>query len=309
MNKIVEMPFGSELYGTVTPDSDKDVAGVYVPTFDEVVLNRYGKAIKHTTGNDKSKNTCFDVDSTFYAIQYFFDLAVQGETMAIDMLHCPQDTATLWSYEWAFIHKNRSKFYTKGLASLMGYCKKQAAKYGIKGSRLNDAKLVLDYLKSVNCYRIEDIWESLPLGEHIHKSEAMYQVCGMKIMPRTPIKVCIEMVESYHNKFGARAVLAADNKGIDWKAISHAFRAIHQIKEILSQGDITYPLVNRQYLIDLKLGKFHYINDGIEDKLNGELDLVTVLTSKSNLPKKVDRSFWDDWLVATYKRELIGNAR
>jgi predicted nucleotidyltransferase len=41
MNKILEIKFGSALYGTSTPNSDLDLKGIYLPTAKEICLNSY----------------------------------------------------------------------------------------------------------------------------------------------------------------------------------------------------------------------------------------------------------------------------
>lgn len=45
MNKILEMKFGSHLYGTNTENSDMDFKGIYLPTAREIVLGTYKKTI------------------------------------------------------------------------------------------------------------------------------------------------------------------------------------------------------------------------------------------------------------------------
>lgn len=39
MNKILEMKFGSHLYGTNTPNSDLDYKAIYLPTAREIILD------------------------------------------------------------------------------------------------------------------------------------------------------------------------------------------------------------------------------------------------------------------------------
>jgi predicted nucleotidyltransferase len=40
MDLVVEMRFGSHLYGTDTPDSDVDLKGVYLPEARDILLQR-----------------------------------------------------------------------------------------------------------------------------------------------------------------------------------------------------------------------------------------------------------------------------
>ena len=43
MNLIVKMVFGSHLYGTNTPQSDKDFKGVFMPTNEQIYLGKIPK--------------------------------------------------------------------------------------------------------------------------------------------------------------------------------------------------------------------------------------------------------------------------
>ena len=116
--------------------------------------------------------------------------------MAIDMLHAPdnmiveQDDKGIWSY----LINHRKMFYTKNLKAFVGYARRQASRYGIKGSRLNAAKEVLEFLAehttNGDILTMGDIWDRLPKGEHIHFTEPdrqgnnFYQECG-KMMQKT----------------------------------------------------------------------------------------------------------------------------
>ena len=86
-NVIFLTKFGSHLYGTDTPESDTDYKGVYMPTREEILLNRVPKQISFDSNKSNEKNNKDDIDCQLYSIHYFFDLLVKGETVAIDMIH------------------------------------------------------------------------------------------------------------------------------------------------------------------------------------------------------------------------------
>ena len=148
MNNIVKMVFGSHLYGTDTSASDKDYKGVFLPSKEDIFLGKIPKSVNLSTNLTHDKNTPDDVDTEIYSLHYFIKLACAGETIAMDMLHAPGEMILVHTAIWDEIVRNRKKFYTKNLRAFVGYARRQAAKYGIKGSRLNDAKGVLDYLDS-----------------------------------------------------------------------------------------------------------------------------------------------------------------
>lgn len=311
MELIFKTKFGSHLYGTATEMSDTDYKGIYLPNLNELILQKTSKSINNITKKDCSqKNTSDDIDYEIYSLHYFLELAYKGETCALDMIHTPDHFEEIRSQKWAFIRTNRSRFYTKNLKAYIGYCKMQASKYGIKGSRLSDAESILKFLKDKpQQARLSHVWNELPQGENIKKIEIedcdgedkrAIEVCSRKLMATTPIQYAIESIQKFYENYGQRAQQAKDNKGIDWKAISHAFRAGLQLKEIYETGDLIYPLKDAEFLVGIKKGKYHYQDDGISQKLENLVDEINVLAEKSTYPEKCDRSFWESWLVSLY---------
>ena len=150
--EIVKIIFGSHLYGTNTPQSDQDFKGVFLPTKREVYLGKIPKSYRiDSKKNNNVKNTSEDTDCEMYSLHYFIKMACDGETSVLDMLHAPDNMLIYTSDIWKDITLNKHLFYTKNLRALIGYARRQASKYGIRGSRLNDAKKVLDYCQ-------ETIW-------------------------------------------------------------------------------------------------------------------------------------------------------
>jgi hypothetical protein len=105
------------------------------------------KSHNYSTGKGDSRNTKNDVDTELYSLHYFIKLACDGQTVAMDMLHAPESMILKKSKIWDQIVENKQKFYTKNLKSFIDYARRQASKYGIKGSRINAALQVLEILK------------------------------------------------------------------------------------------------------------------------------------------------------------------
>jgi len=322
---VVLMPFGSELYGTqVDIDdlneeekkesekyiSDKDFKGIYIPNKCDTFRGKIQKSILfNSKENQDEKNTSNDIDCEFYSIQYFFELAIKGDTSILDMLHCPDELLIKDSKFWQTIRGMRDKFYTKSLGTFVDYARGQAAKYGIKGSRLSDAKNVLDFLKrniSVHSemdldIRLRDVWNSLPEGRHIIKHPIdktglrMYEVCNRKLQETSKLKYSLDVIQRFYDEYGERAKLASENKGIDWKAISHALRAGLQLEELLTDGIITFPLKDAEFLKKVKLGRYAYFC--VATYLDYMVDKLEDMNRNSSLPEKVDLDYVNRVLV------------
>jgi len=312
LNIIFLTKFGSHLYGTDSESSDIDIKGVFLPTTEQCFLNEIPKSLSYSSGKDDSKNSSDDIDIELYSLHYYLKLLQKGDTGAIDMLHAPMAVIIQTSELWEQLHDDRREFYTTNLSAFVGYCRTQASKYGIKGSRLSDAKKVLDYLEPFkdeeNSRKLFEIWDSLPTGEHIHKipsnpelriDHPMYQVCGRKLQSTVPIWRAYGCINHFYQEYGKRAKLAAENKGINWKAVSHAIRCAFEMHSIYSQGGLTFPLRQADYIKMVKNGERDY--KAVAENLETLMDQVENLAANSKYPKKVDMKKWNDWLIDIYR--------
>lgn len=313
MQTVVKMIFGSHLYGTATANSDTDLKGVFMPTREQILLQRVPKSISQSRNKKEGeKNTAADVDFEMYSLNYFLHLALEGETVALDMLHAPKSALQEMSSVWADLVWHREKFYTKNLKSFVGYARRQAAKYGVKGSRLSEAKAVLETLQKLTQInwqdgvlpRVGEFFDRLPKGEHISitttDQDTMYNVCGKSLSSKARIDHYIPMLQNFVDTYGHRAKEAAENKGIDWKAVSHAFRAAFQVRHILKHGGYTYPLPETDIIREVKSGQLDWFTV-VQPELELLMDEVETLSRESTLPEKPDRAFWDQWLIQAFE--------
>lgn len=307
---LVMMKFGSHLYGTDTPASDLDYKGVYLPALEQVLSLRIPKSEQWSSGKDHAKNTGGDMDVERYYAHYFIDLLCQGQTVALDMIHAPREHCEVWSDQWQDLVDNRRRFYTKNLKAFVGYARKQAAKYGIKGSRLAEAEQVLFVLAGADdeC-RLETVWDHLPLGEHTKmvdadpRGVAQYQVCGRIMGARAKVGNAKQMLAHFIAQYGQRAEQARRNEGIDWKAVSHALRAAYQVRELLMDGTISFPRPEAPFLCDVKAGKLDYLSV-VGPALEARMEEVEALSEASTLPEQADRGWAKEWLMGIMDQYL-----
>jgi len=311
LNLIVKMKFGSHLYGTDSENSDLDYKGIFLPTERQVLLNQIPKVYNYSTKDKSGKNTKDDVDTEIFSLHYFIQLACEGQTVAMDMLHAPKEMIEHSSFIWEAIQRNRDKFYTKNLAAFIGYARRQAARYGIRGSRLNTVREILDILDSKEPeIKLQEFWDELPEIEHTHKREKdkngidIYEVCGKKFQKTTPSKYVYQALRQFEEEYGQRAIQAAKNEGIDWKAVSHAVRAALQIKELLTDNTITFPLKEAELVKKIKYGKLDYLTE-VAPYLEKLMDEVEELKKKSNLPEQPDREYWNNFIMFILKDNVL----
>jgi len=304
MKKLVEMKFGSHLYGLDTPLSDVDYKGIYLPTLDELLLHNYKETIKSSTGPKDDKNRPGDIDREFMSLDRFIRLACEGQTLAIDMLHCKNPISS--SPEWEYLVSHRKEFYTKNLGAFVGYIKRQAAKYGIKGSRLSSIKNVFNtlepYIHDKTCI-LKSICDVLPIDENIEFVEKdgneFYKVNEKYFQLTNTAEYVYENLKKIYDSYGHRAKQAEQNDGVDWKAISHALRAGYQARDIFTKGDFEYPLKVTDFLLAVKQGKLDFKTE-VSPVLEELVKTVQNLSDFSVLPEKVDSDRWDKWLLDIY---------
>lgn len=327
MKTVMKSYFGSHLYGTSTPESDVDFKEIFVPPARDILIGNVKEHMSKNTNNTSSKNTKDDIDHELYSLKYFFKLAADGETVALDMLHTPPELVVKSDLPdvWKFIQDNRSRFYTTNMKSYLGYVRKQASKYGVKGSRLAALRDVLkvvnqipdqwvDYQEGIpdrlRRTKVEDIKHRLPENEfcewvfHNHEKtgpQTFYTVLGRKYQTTLSLIELKQSLNKLDAEYGERARKAEANEGIDWKALSHAYRAGYQLMEIYQTGDLAFPLREASIIKLIKAGELPFKE--VQELLEDTVDLVEVLAiqaAKNGMPDKVDMKFWDKFVEEVY---------
>ena len=319
MKTIMKGYFGSHLYGTSTPESDVDFKEIYVPHARDILTGNVKEHMSKNTNNTSSKNTKDDVDHELYSLKYFFKLAADGETVALDMLHTPPSLVVKSDLPdvWKYIQDNRSRFYTTNMKSYLGYVRKQASKYGVKGSRLAVLRQALKrsnewgkYFDNGAVIRLSHMKNVLPVGEFASWVETenektgkqtFYSLLDRKFQDTLTNKEFNAILVKLEENYGERARKAEANEGIDWKALSHACRGGLQLLEIYKTGDLVYPLQDAPFILDVKLGKhtFKTVQEFLEDIVD-QVEHASEQAAKNGMQQKVDMSFWDDFLEQVY---------
>jgi len=314
---IFKTKFGSHLYGTNTPNSDLDYKGIFMESLDNIVLNRASKTMFENVENknESGRNTNEAVDCEWIELRKFIDDCIGGQTYALDMLFSGSNKELgieIANDIWFDIVRNRDKLLSKDVKPYIGYCRQQATKYGLKGSRLGELIRLLEWLKTLppQSQLIEHI-DLFVQSEFVWREQKEILVGGKPLKQdflvvlekRFPInlivKRMIESLDSIFAKYGSRAKEAEQNNGIDWKAISHAFRCMFQLKELAQTGQIVFPLKDAEFLKEVKMGKIDWkiCNEQLYELME---ETIKDVEFSNMLPDKVDREFWDKWIINKY---------
>lgn len=329
MDKLLEIKFGSHLYGTDTENSDLDLKSIYLPTARQIILGTYDK-VKSVTRKKKAceRNNKEDVDIEISSLDRFLDELMDGQIWALDVLFAPPSSYLECSSEgdalMTEIFENRDKLLTKNINAFVGYSRKQAHKYGIKGTRMDALKRTMALLETLpNWDRLHQYTgemealvkaseelislEKSPLIEvvmipgpdkvsllpHLH-------VCGRKISFTSTVKHAKECYQPILDEYGARAQMAHLAGGKDWKALSHAVRVSGEALELLATGHITFPRPDREMLLNIKLGNVAY--EAVSEMIENGLVLLNDAQAKSTLREKPDYEWANDLVYREYSK-------
>ena len=296
-NIIFSTQFGSHLYGTNTETSDIDFKTVFFPLVNSLIAG--------TIDVYKTVRSEWIVDNTEYedevmSIHKFIKLAMEGQTMAIDMLWAPEKFWAInspWPIWKEFVLPHREKFITSSMNAFIGYATSQAVKYSNKGNRLNNLQSCLNYLSIFKPHQhLEEViynsnymnfdYNIIDANEKMAKTPViLFEINGLKFNLNVDIKFVTECLQQHLNKYGNRARTASLDNGADYKAISHAFRTIFEVEELITTKNIEFPLKNKDFILSIKQGKVDNIEKTI-DFLLTEVDRVADLVHNSNLPTR-----------------------
>ena len=319
--------YGSHLYGLDTPSSDLDFRGIYIPSINDIILHKDQDEINKEVQIDNNK-----VDVKIFSLQKFIKLCSKADTNALDLLFSLRTRADhQWKYEGLvynvpqemeypvrFIYNNRDKLInTNKLESPITYAFKQATKYGLKGERLKVLEDILQLCKEYQSYDFQDIplyefieWadEAMPWDDkHLKvdildnkgKKERYLFVCGVQHQFNLSLKAFTERIEEKIDKEYTSERTKKSKDGNDWKALSHAIRVLVEVQELLETGDIKFPLKNKDFIKDIKLGKVN--REDIDKFFNKELENTLDLVQQDVLQWEYDEQFWNEFILKEVK--------
>lgn len=322
MNLIYRCEFGSAIYGTSVPTSDKDYKSIFLPEARDILLQKAPRVItKNTKLDERAKNTQDDIDDEAFSLQEYLKLLLEGQTPALDMLYCPKELIIQDSEIMQEIRKNKDKFLHKGVSQFVGYVKTQANKYGIKGSRMGELKKTIEHLYTVKKYdsnarNLSDLigmHEFMKDKEHVSfvkifdtaKKEDIFalEVCNRKFPLNLKIDYVLENLEKIYESYGHRAEMASKNEGVDWKALYHAVRVSREAEELLLTGNITFPRPEKDLLLQIRKGELPYKQ--VAELIEEGLVRVEAATLKSSLPDAPDYKWAEKFVLENHLNIII----
>jgi hypothetical protein len=243
--------------------------------------------------------------------------------MALDMLFAPESAMTRPpSALWLEIQANAPRLVTRRASAFLRYCRQQANKYGIKGSRVSAARLALAVLVDAEAkygtaaklaVAETELEAAIGISEHVTLIDLPtpadtlvrhFEVCGKKMPFTSSIKSAREIAQRLVSEYGQRALQAERNEGIDWKALSHAVRVGSEALEPLQTGKITFPLPYATEILSIKQGERTY--ESVAETIDRLLVDVEEAVVSSSLREEPDIAFMDELVERAYRGKVLG---
>jgi hypothetical protein len=327
------MRFGSHIYGTDTPESDQDFKVVYIPDAESILLGESRDSQNVSTKpRGQLKNSPEDVDIEIFSVKEYLRLLMEGQTMALDMLFNTKEHLIYTTPHWDKIIHHRGQFIHSGVSAFAGYCKTQASKYGIKGSRIAALTTTTNWLSQFTDphMRLSSVWDRIKTelvdaqkpGEERFlelvdikgpkdEMEQHLEVCAKAFAKHVTIKYILDSLLKALDAYGDRARKAARNEGVDWKAMMHAVRVCSEARELLTTGHITFPRPDSELLLKIRKGgpeQGGMASKDVSAIIEQGLEELIPLEASSGLPKKPNqllaRAFNLDMYAASAACEL-----
>jgi uncharacterized protein len=303
-NCILKVVVGSNLYGTTTENSDIDRVGTFIPPveyllgFKRIEVVQFNKKSKDEAG----KNTKEAIDCTFYTLQKFCRLALDNNPNILEVLFVPKDKIEYTTKQGEYLLSLKYHFLSRNVKHrFLGYAYSQKNKMIIKLSTydlLNEAR---DYLETREEKFLNETPQH-PLFQRV-KDKSFFKVGDINIPANCNITKAKNILDRRLQKFSNRRELI-ERYGYDTKFASHLIRLLLEGKELLSTGDLKFPLSYAKLILDIKQGKYN-IKEIIElaEELEAEVEEAY---NKNKLIEKPGHERIEEFLVETHLAKVKG---
>ena len=319
MNKIIlKIRAGSHLYGTNTPNSDKDYLGVYLNTKEELLGLQKSEELTQNIESklENGRNTKDAVDCKFYELRKFCSLALKCNPTILEILFVNKENILEITPEGEELLKLKHKFLSKHLCnSFMGYAIAQERKAFTKSENIQQIEslynLLKIYSKVIQSMTMNKLIEKDPsLGMEIRRRITKYKneqnddmfSCGdLKFSMNVLVKKIMDSLKLRLDKASWRKD-GMLQYGLDYKFLSHNVRLMHEGIELLTTKDLILPLQYRELIKAIKEGKMD--NNGIIKFMQTLKEKFRELEKNNDLPDKGDYKVINDFIINTYYNYL-----
>jgi len=311
-NKILEVVTGSNLYGTNTPSSDKDYVDVMIGDINTYLglekVKEVDLSIKSKDENGENNKNA--VDRKLYELRNFIGLAMQNNPNLIEILFVNKENIVSINDFGNRLLENKHLFPWKGAKQkFLGYAFSQKHHMIIRTESFFELNAAFNYI-SENLHSFHEIFGNKLLAEFRDKNLPFLNftkgtscsIGDLSFDISRKMKDVVKILNDRISKATNRAGLM-EKYGYDTKFASHLVRLLLEGKELLLTGEIKFPLSYRNFLLEIKQGKYsikHVLD--LADSIESEFEEIT---NKSKLPSKPKYDEINNLLIDMVKESLF----
>ena len=291
---------GSHLYGTNTENSDEDFVGVFIAKPEYYIGFKTVNEVDCSIVNkdESGKNTKDAIDIKVYELKTFLKLCADSNPNIVELLFVNKKNTLFNTDEFKVFQKNYHWFINQRVRhSFLGYAKQQMKKGIQKGQNFSELKHLLSIL--------EEFDENSILAEHKNKlkdfrmdNKNLYTK-NLTFQLNLFVKKVKKQIQEKIQMVSHRAELW-EKYGYDTKFFMHLFRLLDEGENLLKNGKLEFPLKNKEYLLDIRKGKFSLkeLNEIAEERIS-EFDKI-----ETNLPKKSNWNAIENELIKLVTKKI-----
>lgn len=231
---------GSRLYGTSTPESDKDLRGFLVPPYEYIVgLSNFEQSITR------------EPDTIIFSFKKFIELLIKGDPITTELLFVPKNKIVKSTYIGQSVLNNKNIFLSQKLIyRILGYSESEWRK--VQGTqivfekRTTNEDQIIENIREIFKPNKDNMDEILRMLFENHSKKE---------------RKCTE-------KLGLKRKKQITDFGFCTSSASHTVRLLGQLLELLQSQTITFPCPTANILLDIKKGK---VELGLIEEIRKEL--------------------------------------
>jgi hypothetical protein len=260
-------------------------------------------------------------------LQQYMKLLCQGQTNALDMLFAPPEFVLESSIIWDLsIRAGKQHFLSRNCKAFVGYCRQQTKKYAVRQDRFDALQEGVNYLKcqlisytrleiDLGLVRLIDIIDLRSWADKAKFTKIVditlsndsivphLEICDTRVPLTATIETALDTYEGKLASYGQRIRSAHAASTKDWKSLYHAVRVAEQAKELVSEGKITFPRPEKDYLLKIRRGEIFY--EEVANRIERSVEDIERLAAESALPEKPNKELANKIVQSAYTNRIV----
>ena len=129
------------------------------------------------------------------------------------------------------------------------------------------------------------------------------EVFGREMSLHVRVSEALKVYEKPLNAAGLRTKEAHAAGGADWKGLYHAHRIVDEGIELLTTGNLVFPLRNAAEYLNIRSGELTL--DAVLDTFDAKLATLETVTPVPELKEKADMEWIEAFVMAAHEKVIV----